>query len=179
MHLERNPIYLLQVINDCIQEGKMDTDKVQWIFNGEVADKWIKALEVEDKYHIVKQNGYLKHSESIAIAMQSDVLVLFSETGPGAKVFYTGKVYEYMRMKTPILSFSEKDGLLTGLLEETGTGLNFEYNDYSGTKEYLLSLYQAWMEEKSVFKGVRDKIEKYSRESATKQLAELFDMCLA
>lgn len=177
IYIGRNPIYLMRIINDIIDNGKIDKDTIQWIFNGDIEQRYKELLDKEDKYKIIKYNGYLKHGKSIETAMNSDVLVLFGEQGEGAKVVYTGKVFEYLRMKKPILCFSS-EGVLNELLSETRTGEVFEYDDYSGAEKYLVHLYEKWKLGEVGTDPDEYEIEKYSRENETKQLAQIFDNLL-
>lgn len=174
IYINRNPIFLLHSINNLIDSGIVRKEKIQWVFNGAVESHYKAALDKEDKYHVVKYNGYLKHDESIKFAMNSDVLVLYGESGEGAKVMYTGKVFEYLRMKKPILCFASK-GVLDELLSETQTGKVFEYDDYEGMEEYLAQLYKKWENGENGINVNESEIQKYSRENETKMLAEVFN----
>lgn len=170
-----NPITLLHTINKMIEQKKINTDKIQWIFNGVVENEWKQRLDKDDKYKIIKYNGHLSHSDGIQIAINSDVLVLFGGIGEGAKMIYTGKAFEYLRMKKPICCFSSKDGVLDKLLTKTQTGETFEYDDFDNLEKYLLQLYQRWEKGDNIIEVNEKEIEKYSRENETKCLAEVFN----
>ncbi len=111
--------------------------------------------------------------------MQADILVLFGEEGEGTHFVYTGKIFEYIRMKRKILSFSSKGGVLEDILNKTKTGKNFEYDDFDGISKWLMDNYTVWKNEenRSVF-GDDIVIKKYSREYTTSQLAKVFDKVL-
>lgn len=173
LYLERNPAKLLTIINELIDEKKIDIDAIQWIFNGDIEKRWKQAIEQTDRYGIVKYNGYLSHSESIQSAINSDMLVLF-----GTSVGYTGKVFEYIRMKRPILSMSPATGVLDELLEDTKTGKNFVYDDREKIKEYLLKFYRQWTKGEEIFSVDDNTIQKFSREYGTQLLARIFDTVL-
>lgn len=177
IYIGRDPSILLKIINRLIDKGAIDKEKIQWIFNGNMEERYKVPLNKEDKYNIIKYNGYITHEKSIEISINSDVLVLFGEHGEGAKVIYTGKVFEYLRMKKPILCFSS-EGVLNELLSETRTGEVFEYDDYSGAEKYLVHLYEKWKLGEVGIDPDENEIEKYSRENETKQLAQIFDNLL-
>lgn len=173
IYVDRNPVKLLEIINELLDENSIEPDEIQWIFNGTMEGSWEEILKEKDKYNIVINNGSLSHSASIKSAMNSDMLVLF-----GAVVGYTGKVFEYIRMKKPILSLSPEEGVLNGLLERTGTGKNFLYSDRENIKQYILECYNRWKNGNSVFVVNDTEIQKYSREYTTKVLTGIFDMVL-
>lgn len=169
-----NPIPLLCTINKMIEQKKIEKDKVQWIFNGIVENEWKQHIDKEDKYKIIQYNGHLEHKMALEVSMNSDALVLFGGVGEGAKIVYTGKVFEYLRMKKPIFCFSSRDGVLDKLLLKTQTGKCFEYDDLKNTEKYLVDLYEKW-KKGEVVTGFKEKeIEKYSRENETMRLAEVF-----
>ena len=61
-------------------------------------------------------------------------------------------------------------------INKTKTGQNFEYNDCDGMKKYLLYLYEKWEKgENDSIEVNEEEIKKYSRESETKHLAEVFN----
>lgn len=175
MYIERNPIPLVQAINKLIAQTEIDREKIQIMFNGVVENKWKQLIDEEDKYGIVQYNGYMSHQESLEIAMNADVLLLFGEIGEGSKVIYTGKVFEYLRMKKPVFCFSAKGGVLDKLINETRTGKNIEYDDYDSIEEYLMLLYKKWERGERAMEVKEEEIEKYSRENETKRLAAVFD----
>ena len=179
VYIDRNPISLIKTINNMIKKGDIDKEKIEIVFNGEVEEKWEKTIDEEDVYHIVKYNGYMEHSKSIQIAMNSYTLILFGTVGEGAQVVYTGKIFEYLKMGNPIISFSSKGGVIDKLLDKTQTGKNFEYDDYNGIENYLKENYEAWKKGVKRFNPDSDEIKKYSREHLTKKLAEIFDWLLS
>lgn len=178
IYINRNPINTICAINQLIEENKIDADKIQWVFNGALEEKWKKQINEADTYNIVIYNGSLTHLESIKTAINADMLVLFGATGKGAEVVHTGKVFEYLRMKKDILCFSSKGGVLEHIMEETNAGRNFEYDDIIGVKEYILQKYIFWKEENQHIDVNENAILKYSREYSTKLLSKIFDELL-
>lgn len=172
---DRNPVLLLQSINKLIEQEQITANEIQWIFNGTIVSEWRKLIDKEDKYNIIQYNGYLSHKDSIQSAMNADILVLFGAEGEGGKIIYSGKIFEYIRMETPILAFSSANGVIDKLLQETKTGQNFEYDDYENVEKYLLKQYKNWKNGDIRFEPDNQEIQKYSRENTTKLLADVFD----
>ena len=171
----RNPVFLLRIINRLIEEKKIDSGKIQWNFNGGIEGRWKELLKQEDLYNIIHYNGSLSHKESIVSAINADLLILFGEEGMGTIIVYTGKLFEYLRMKKPILSFSAKGGVLDKVFQQTNSGRNFEYKDELGIREYILSIYDAWNNKTKVLRPKEEEIKKYDREYLTCQLSRVFD----
>ena len=106
------------------------------------------------------------------------MLVIFGAEGEGSKIVYTGKIFEYIRMKKPIISFSTKGGVLDKILKETLSGENFEYNDDENIKKYILKYYNEWKNADNKFVVNETEIKRYSREYTTKLLAKVFRVVL-
>lgn len=175
---ERNPVYLLKIINFLIEEGKINNKKIQWIWNGGLEERWKNLLVEEDKYGLIQYKGFLSHQDSITSAMNADLLIQFGGEGAGTDFVYGGKVFEYLRMKKPILTFSTKGGILDKVFQKTHSGRNFDYKDEHGITEYLLEMYDAWEQGTEAIHPNEEEIRKYDRENLTYKLANIFDEIL-
>lgn len=174
----RSPLYLMEVINYLIEKGEVDSNKIQWIFNGSVEDKWKNLLDKEDIHGVLQYNGYLTHKESIISAMNSELLILYGYDGKGTEIGYSGKFFEYLRMKKPILGFSAKGGVYDKVFGKTHSGRNFEYEDIPGITEYLLDKYHVWEQGTIFFQPNEREIRKYERKNLTSKLADVFNKVL-
>lgn len=172
---ERNPVYLLKTINFLIKEGKINNSKIRWIWNGGLDERWKHLLDEEDKYGLIQYNGYLSHRDSITSAMNADLLIQFGDEEAGTELTYGGKLFEYLRMKKPILTFSTKGGILDKVFQKTHSGKNFDYRDESGITEYLLEMYDAWEKGTEAIYPNETEIRKYDRENLTSKLASVFN----
>ncbi|MCX6259521.1 MAG: glycosyl transferase family 1, partial [Bacteroidia bacterium] len=52
----------------------------------------------------------------------------------------TGKLFEYLASGKPVICLGPVDGDAAKILEETGHGKTFDYNDSAGISEYLTIL---------------------------------------
>ena len=174
VYIDRNPLVLLRIINGLVDEKKIESDSIQWNFNGSIEERWKIMLKKEDRYGIIKYNGYLSHHDSIQSAMNSDMLVLF-----GGVVGYTGKVFEYIRMGKPILGLVPSyNNSLNKLLNNTNTGKNFIYDDTENIKDFILEYYNSWKDNKYIFSANYTKIKKYDRAYTAHILADVFTKVL-
>ena len=89
---------------------------------------------------------------------------------PSAKGIVTGKVFEYLAAKRPILAIGPEDGDLADLLEETSGGVIVGFENKEKLKEEVLILYNAYLEKKLTVAS--QGIEKYHRKEITAQLVK-------
>lgn len=175
IYIDRNPKILLMLINELIDEGVIDKEKVQWIINGIVDVNRFAELKEADRYNILLYNGYCNHKKSLQYIKNADMLVLFGAAGEAGKFVYTGKVFEYLASLNTIISFSAPDGVLEKLLEYTGCGRNFDYSDKGAIKEYVASLYLKWKNGIEIIQPIKEHVEQYDRYKLTGDLAKVFD----
>lgn len=172
---DRHPQAVVIAINLLIEAGEVERSQVTFQIVGDISNEIKRDLEKVDKYSVINFIGYLPHKESIIKVMGSDMLILFGGPGEKGKSVYTGKVFEYLRMRRKILCFSSKGSVLDGLLQSTRTGVVVEYEDVESTKKALLSQYTKWKDGNDSEVGDLGEIEKYSRENLAKRLANAFD----
>lgn len=174
----RNPIPVLRALNDMIERREVKKDEIRWIFNGWISEDYQKRMGQEDRYHIVTQNGMLPHKESIRIAMQSDVMVMYGEQGEKGYLNYPGKFYEYLRIGKPILCFSSSQSFQGEVLHETGLGVNMDLDDSEGIKKYLGYQIALWRRGENISVNDFKSIQKYERRNLTRALADEFNRTL-
>ncbi len=110
---------------------------------------------------------YVPHKEAIAYMCGSDVLLLFLPQTKENKGILTGKLFEYLAAKHPILLVAEADGDAAKLIVEQSAGVAL--NDAGAIADYLRNVSLASKEELQVFSSP----EKYSRFSLTEELVKL------
>ncbi len=170
----RKPRYALETISELIDEGIIDKKRIRWIFNGPLP-KWMYESEIEpfDRYCIVQNNQMLSHRESIQIAMDSDILVMYGEIGEMAKLNYPAKFYEYLRIGRPIICFSTPGSPQDLILRETRAGKNYDLKDKDGMREYLIEAYDNWNRSEEIISQNMNQITLYDRKTLTNKLANV------
>ena len=139
---------------------------------GKVDDSVIDDLSALNLEKQLELPGYVAHDLAARIMKQSSVLLLvINQNSPNAKGILTGKIFEYLAARRPILAIGPTDGSLAGILEETGAGTISTYNDEAQIKKTILDLYEKYINNTLTINGKG--IEKFSRKSLTAQLTDL------
>ena len=63
--------------------------------------------------------------------VNSSLLLLMINNVPDNQGIITGKIYEYLAAKVPVLGLGPKDGEAANILQETEAGKIFDYNNIS------------------------------------------------
>lgn len=134
------------------------------------------ALTYMDKYGLQSQTvfySYIPHNEIVKVQAASQVLYLSVNDTPNVKGIMTGKVFEYLAVKRPILCIGPEDGDAAKIIIESKAGLVSGFQDLEKLKSNIRFFYNNF-KQGLIFEGGSD-ILKYSRKSITKQLASMLD----
>lgn len=163
-----------KILNELSVEKEF-IEKMQVEFIGYVdplVQKYIKEKNISLN---LKFYGYVPHYEAIKLISQANMLLHVVGKSEYATVVTGGKLFEYMMVKRPILSYGPKNGETDRLLQETKCGKLFDFEDKLGAKTYLLDQYKNWKNKRVNFHPVISKIEQYNRKNLTKKLTQTFE----
>ena len=90
---------------------------------------------------------------------------------PNAKGIITGKIFEYLQAKRPILGIGPEDGDAAAILKKTNAGNIVGFNNKIELKAAVLKLYKDFKEERLFVKSIN--IEQFHRKNITRQLAQV------
>ncbi len=121
----------------------------------------------------MERKNYVAHSEVGKLLSQSAVLLLSINKGANAKGILTGKLFEYLAARRPILCVGPVDGDAAAVISETGAGVTIPWEDAEGISRLLRKWYSDWKSGKLVVES--SGIEKYSRRELTGNLAKILD----
>ena len=170
MNADRNPISLWKAIQEISRENKEFAKDYQIQFVGRIAPEVRDSLE---EYQIKNSTdiGYVLHQEVTKYQQRSQVLLLAINNVKSAKGVITGKIFEYLQAKRPILAIGPTDGDLAEILKETHSGIIVNFDAVENLKKEILQLYRSFkngnLESKS------SNIEHYHRRNLTEKLANI------
>jgi len=167
----RDPSPLFRALRELFGDGKLSADALTVEFYGP-KDPWLEQLiEKYAVHHWVKVKGRVPRIESLRAQGEADMLLLLESGAPEARGVVTGKVFEYIAARRPILSVGSGEGsAIARLLSETGAGRAVG-EEVDAIKEVLISLLQA--QKPSWYQPNNDAIQKYSRKHQASQLVAL------
>jgi glycosyltransferase involved in cell wall biosynthesis len=167
----RNPEVLWKVLKQLVDENENFKKDLEIKLVGKV-DFFVKErIAAHGLGQFVTRIDYLPHSEVIREQQKAKVLLLLVNQTRNAKAIVTGKIFEYLAAKVPILAIGPEDGDLADILRETQSGLISDFNDEKKLKENILKLYNG---ESPEFKVTA--INKFSRKELTKEFGELLNL---
>ncbi len=120
---------------------------------------------------------YMPHNEIVAVQMRSQVLLLFLNRTANAKGILTGKIFEYMSARRPVLAVGPPNGDAAEMIRETRCGDILDFDNKEGIKQSLKKYYALYREGKLEIDS--NGIEKYSRRALTERLVKELNKLVA
>jgi glycosyltransferase involved in cell wall biosynthesis len=168
---QSNPKLLFKVLNSLCVENVDFKNDLQINFIGDISDD-VKA-EIEN--HNLTENasfiGYVSHREAIEYQKKSQILLLLIPNVEKSEGILTGKLFEYLTAKRPILAIGPEKGDLSEILKQTNAGVVVDFNNEEKLVSEINTLYQQY--KTGEIKVDLISIEQYHRKELTKNLSEI------
>jgi len=169
MYGRRNPDKLFKAIRQLIDQGLVDPTKLRMKLIGGMDFKKINGyLDSYNLQELVTLSDYLPHKEILKELSMTDVLLLLIGEGKGAKSQASGKIFEYINTKRPILAVVPEIGAAADIIRESNTGVVCELSSVEAIMSGVLELYQRWENKELILKNNEEAIKKYHRKELTK-----------
>jgi glycosyltransferase involved in cell wall biosynthesis len=137
-------------------------------------NSFIDAQTLKDKYRLSEEYFVFspRTSREDSLKQVYSASILLMPTFPFSPGTYSGKIFEYLPSKRPILATPKDLSVIDELIQETQTGICSSIEDE--IVEFLTQSYNDWIKKGFVIiEGKKEKIDYYSRENQTKILADL------
>ncbi|MCX6270220.1 MAG: glycosyltransferase family 4 protein [Bacteroidetes bacterium] len=169
----RNPEILWEALQQLLSELPQLAEDLQIKLVGKVDYSVIESITARGLLPYLNKIDYLPHDEVVNIQFRSQILLLLINNTPNAAAILTGKFFEYLAVRRPILCIGPTGGDAANILCQTKAGENVTYTDLTGMEDILRNYYKKYKEGALVVESVET--ESFSREQLTKTLACLLD----
>ncbi|SHG26696.1 Glycosyltransferase involved in cell wall bisynthesis [Flavobacterium micromati] len=170
---ERNPLILWESLVELINEIPDFKSHLEIKLIGAVSQEVLETVTNYKLDSYLNNLGYVSHNEAIAHQRKSQVLLLIEIDSEDTKSIIPGKLFEYMVSGRPIIAIGPQDSDFAEIITNTNTGVFFKYSEKLKLKSVILDFYNQFLEGKLQSSGVG--LQKYSRKSLTKELAQLLN----
>jgi glycosyltransferase involved in cell wall biosynthesis len=116
---------------------------------------------------------YLPHDQVIPMLQSASLLYLSINNTPNARSIRTGKLFEYLAARRPILGIGPEDGDAAEVIRECKAGEMVEFGDAERLKTVLTGCLSK--HETGELQNLDTRASKYSRRNLTSQLAGLLN----
>ena len=168
---QSNPKLLFKVLKELCQENSAFKNDLQINFIGDISEEVKTEIELNNLTENTSFLGYVSHQKAISYQKKSQVLLLLIPNVDNNKGILTGKVFEYLVAKRPILAIGPEEGDLATILAETNAGVVINFEAEEKLKLQINKLYQQFKRGELIVNVTN--IQKYHRKELTKNLAVL------
>jgi hypothetical protein len=174
---KQDPTPLFKVLKQLEEEGKISSSDFEVrFFGGNLLETTEPLVERYGIRELVKVYGLVPFSESVRRQKESSVLLILKWNDPKEKGVYTGKLYEYLGAKRPILAVGSFNENVDDLISESGTGISVDEPHL--IKEILSHWLDEWQKSGRIvshWQPRADVIQRYTRKAQAGKLAQLLD----
>lgn len=166
---QSNPKLLFAVLQKLCLEDAVFKNDLQLNFIGDISDEVKKEIEFNNLIDNTQFKGYVSHREAIVCQKKAQVLLLLIPNVKKSEGILTGKLFEYLTAKRPILALGPEKADLSEILENTNAGVVVGFNNEAQLTSEIKRLYQQYKE--GSLQVNSKNVEQYHRKNLTAQLA--------
>ncbi len=171
---KRDPEPLFQATSELINSGKISSSDIEILFFGTDDDWLFNDIRKYNLEKVIKVCGPILREESILQQRKAQVLLLLTWNHPAEKGVYTGKLFDYLAARRPILALGIPGSVIEELLKNTKAGTYVSCVEE--LKIAILSYYQEYkLTGKVAYKGNLTEIDKYSHREMARKFAGVLD----
>ena len=168
---ERNPKIVWESLVELCTEIPDFKSHLEIKLIGAISQEVLETIEQFGLNLYLNNLGYVSHAEAVAHQRKSQVLLLIEINSEETKSILPGKLFEYMVSERPILAIGPKDSDFAEIINNTNTGVFFEYSEKAKLKQTIQEYYDQFLVGKLQSHAVG--LQQYSRKNLTQQLVEL------
>jgi glycosyltransferase involved in cell wall biosynthesis len=177
---KRDPAQLFAVIHELCDKDLIKRDDIKINFFGypkfESSENWLEEdIAKHQIQDLVVLNGEVSHETAILEQRKAQLLLLLTWNNPDESGVYTGKLFEYLAARRPILSFGYPEGgVVKELLVQTQAGVHAGNNDE--LKAVILQAYHEYKEFGAVqYRGINAEVMMYSHKEMARNFGRVLD----
>lgn len=169
----RNPMVLWKALVRMIKENTEFEKYLKLKFIGRIDTSVITSLEEAGLLKYLDKTEFIAHDEVVIKERQSQLLLLLINNTPNAEGILTGKFFEYLAAKRPIVAIGPRKGDVANILYDSKAGEICGFEDVDGLVEILTKHFEAF--KRGNLNVNTDNINAYSRFELTRKLVSLLN----
>ena len=173
LNKDRNPGDLWAALRQCTTTDPLLARKLRITLVGKVDREVLQSIEKEGLTGYLQRVPYLPHSEIFPRLQAASVLLLPLNNVPAIEGIITGKIFEYLAARRPVLCIGSSTGDAARIIDSAGAGKAVGFGQREKLKEIIHVYFNDFR--KGQLEIHASGIEQYSREKLTKILVAVLD----
>ena len=167
----------LTALKELVEEKKEFRENIEVVFVGNYGKETpflVKKFGLEGNVRFVK---YVPHKKGLEFMVNSQaLLLLITIEGSKGEGILTGKLFEYLASRKPIIAVAPKNGLAASIIKSANAGTIVPPKDVQGLKMAIFDFYKQWKNGRlDSTTGSLEYIMQYDRRVLTQRLAQIFE----
>ena len=170
---EGNPTELWKALGNKCRIDKEFAGRLRLVIAGKTDQSVLQSIYDAGLKDYLTDHGYIDHNKAVQLQRSASMLILPIREEPETKAILPGKLFEYLAARRPILGVGTSEGAMATVLQETGAGKIFNWEDSAKISAYIDKL---WEDSRNGNEAqLNADIEQFSRRMTTKKMVELFN----
>jgi glycosyltransferase involved in cell wall biosynthesis len=171
-----NPTPFFAALFDLFKAGLIPKNKTRVIHLGlSMGIDMEKLLLKYDLKDVFEEKGYVPHKQAVALLQSAHIFLLTIAHSKQRELITTGKIFEYMAARRPILAVVPPKGSAAQFVNRLNAGKVVSPDNIPEIKEGLFHFYQKFENKKIVSDVKREDLKSFERKDLTHKLAKLLD----
>ncbi len=171
---QRDPTVLFAALQKLIKSKLIRPDDIRVRFYVPPEPWLVPLIQRYQLDEVVEVNGMIPRKEVLQREMESQLLLLLSWTNPKDTGLHTGKLFEYLGARRPIIAIGGNRGAMTQVLDETNAGTHLSSEQEVG--DFLVNAYQEFkLGGAVIYRGDASAISRYSHIEMCRDFADALD----
>lgn len=169
----RNPVVLWNALSVMLKENPELGNCLNLKFIGRIDASVIASLQETGLLKYLRKTEFIPHNEVVTKERESQLLLLLINNTPNAEGILTGKFFEYLAAKRPILAIGPTKGDVANILNHSKAGEITGFNDVPGLVSIIGKYYADYKAGK--LNVNTENINAYSRFELTRKLTSILN----
>jgi hypothetical protein len=170
----RDPAPLFDALRSLLESKRIDRGRIRVRLLSR-DEPWLRReIETRALADVVQVEPWVAWPEALRAQREAQILLLLHWGGAEERGVYTGKIFEYLAARRPVLMVGGGDGVLADLLAETRAGVHVR--DRAALEAEIL---RSWEEFRATgrvaYHGDTTRIERYSHDRMAREFAQVLD----
>lgn len=170
----RNPVNLWKALESLKNEVPGFENDLEIKLVGKTDHSILNSIESTGLKKMTTLIDYLPHDKVVDIQQSARVLLLIINNSPNSKAILTGKIFEYLAARRPILCVGPTDGDAAEIIKQTESGVSAGFDDFDGIKKEIFKYYSQFRNH--LLSNQNQEIQGYSRHSLTEKLVGILNL---
>lgn len=173
INADRNSNALWQALKELTEENSAFKNDLLIRLVGKNDFSVYQSIEENNLSSHLEKIDYLPHDKVMDLQRRSSVLLLLLNNTPGAAGIVTGKLFEYLAARRPILVIGPENGDAARIVKESGAGEAAGFGEKERMREVLVNLFRRY--KNGTLKVFGTGIERYSRKKVAEKIGKILD----